>query len=86
MHFVGFFVRVEACLTWNDASMMSCNWSKLASDRSNNLIVDWIADLSCALTSIIGQQIPGKESFSLAMSTQAVSPYPTLWDVEESSA
>jgi len=73
-------VAVEACLTWNETFIMSCSLPKLSSLKSKNVIRDWIADLSCAWTSIIGQNLPSSERCSFAMNTQAVSQSPTLWD------
>jgi len=80
MHFVGLFVTLEACLGWNDTVIMSCSLSKLASYKSKNLNLDWIADLSCIWTSIKGWEMSGSESYSLAMNTRAMSPYLTLLD------
>jgi len=54
-------VTVEACLGWNDISIMSHSLSKLAYDKSKNIILDWIEDLSCPWTRIIGQDIPTQE-------------------------
>jgi len=80
MRIGGLFVALEVCLGWNDTSILSCSLSELASYKSKNLILDWIADLSCARTLIMGQEIPGSESCSLAMNIWAVSQSPTLWD------
>ena len=53
-----------------------------ASYKSKNIILDWIADLSCARSSIIAQEIPVSESCSLAMNTWVLSQSLTLWDVD----
>jgi len=82
MCFSGVFVTLEACLGRNDTSIMSRSLSMLASYKSKNVILDCIADLSCARTSIIGQEIPGSESCSLAMNTSAMSQSLTLWDAD----
>jgi len=49
-----FSVAVEVCLCWNDTSIMSSSLPKLASYKSNNGNLDWIVDLRCALTWIVG--------------------------------
>jgi len=82
MRFGGVFVAREACLGWNDAFIMSRSLSKLASYKSKNIILDWMVDISCARNSIRGQEIPGRESCSLAMNTWAVSQYPTQCDAD----
>jgi len=43
--------------------LMSRSLSKLASVKSKNVILDMIADLSCAWTSIIGQDTSAKTKF-----------------------
>jgi len=80
MHCVGIVVTLEACLGQNDTSTMCHSLSKLALFKSNNLILEWMADHSGARTSIIGQEIPGSESCSLAINTGAMSRYPTVCD------
>jgi len=69
MHFGGVFVTLEAFLGRNDPFILRLSLSKLALYKSKNVILDWIADLSCASRSIIGQQIPGSGSCSFAMKT-----------------
>ena len=53
---------------------------KLTSLKSKHVILDWIADLSCAWTSIIrqiiGQDIPSSERSSFTMNTRAMSQTP----------
>jgi len=78
----GVFVALEACLGRNDISILSRSLPKLASYKYKDLTLDWIADYSCARTSIIGQEIPGSESCSFGMNTCAVSQYPTHWDAD----
>jgi len=75
-------VAFDTCLGWNDTCIMRCSLSKLASDKSKNVILDWIADLSCAQTSIIGQDKPSSTSCSVAVNTQRVSQSPTRGDVD----
>jgi len=58
---------VAACQSWLQY------WPK-------NLILAWIAVLSCAWTSIIGQEIPRSESCCLACNMWAVSQHLALWD------
>jgi len=82
MHSDGFFVGLEMCLRCNYTSILSRNLSKLASYKSKNIILDWIADLSFAWTSIKGQENPVSESCSLAMNIQVMSQYPILQDAE----
>ena len=67
--FGGVFIALEVCLGRNDTSIMSHHLSKFAAYHSKNVILDWMADLSCARTSIRGQEIPGSRSWSLAMKT-----------------
>jgi hypothetical protein len=50
-------VVVEAYLTWDETVTMSRSLTKLTLLKSKNVIFDWIADPSCACTSIIGQII-----------------------------
>jgi len=76
------FVALEPSLGRNDTSIMSYTLSNWASYTFKNLILVWIPDHSCARPSIIGQQILGSESCSLAMNTRAMSHYPTLWDAD----
>jgi len=82
MCFSGLFVALEVGLGWNDTCTLSCSLSQLASCKSKDLVLHWIADLSCAWTSITGPAIPSSESCSLAMNTRASSQYPTLWDAD----
>jgi len=72
MCFGGVFVTLEACLGRNAISIMSRSLSTLALYKSKNLILDWMADLSCARTSIRGQELHGSKSFSLATNTWAL--------------
>jgi len=58
---------------------MTRRLSKLASYISRKLILDRIDDLSCEISSIIGQENPGGESGSRAKKTQAVSLLSTQW-------
>ena len=80
MLFGGYFVALEACLHWNDTSIMICSLSKLASDISKKLILDRIEDLSCAWSSIMGQENPASEDCIWAGKSWAMSQHPTLWD------
>jgi len=82
MHFGGLFVAVVVCLGWNDTFLMSRSLSKLASYNSKNLNLHSIADLSCARTSIMGQQLPSRASCSLAMNTGTMSQHRTVWDAD----
>jgi len=80
--FGGIFAALEACQGRNDTSIMCRSLSMLPSYRSKNLIVDWIADLSCARTSIRDLEIPGCKSCHLTMNTWAMSQYLTPWDAD----
>jgi len=86
MRFTGLLVALEACLGWNDTSIMTRSLSKLASYISKKLILDRIKDLSCAWCSIIGQENPSSESCIWAKNTQALSELLTLWDVDQRCA
>jgi hypothetical protein len=75
-------VTVEVSLGWSDTSKMSHSLSMLASDKSKTTILDCIADLSCASTSIIGQDKPSSDSSSYTMYSRASFQSPTLWDAD----
>jgi len=79
MHIGGLFVTLEECLGRNDTSIISGSLSMLASYKSKNLILHWIAYHTCSWTWILGQEIPVSEGCSCALNTQAMSPYLTLW-------
>jgi len=72
MCFGGIFVPLEVYLARNGTSIISCSLSMLALYWSMVLILDRIADLSTARSSIIGQEIPRCKSCTLAINTQAV--------------
>ena len=82
MRFGGGNVTLEGCLGRTDKSINCRSLSKWASYKSMNLILNWMADLSCARASIKGQELPGSASYSLAMKTWAMSQYSTLWDAD----
>jgi hypothetical protein len=72
----------ELCMASNDTCIMSRELSKLASDKSENLALHWIAHVCCSWTSILGQEIPGCTWGSLPMFTGSVTQSPTLCDVD----
>jgi hypothetical protein len=83
-------VTVVACLTRNETFTISRSLPKLTWLKSQNLILDWIADLICAWNSIIrqiiGQDISSSKRCSLATNTRAKSQSPILWDADQRCA
>jgi len=79
-------IQWHICRSWvvpggrNDTSIISRILWKFAFYKSKNISLDWMVDFSCARTSIRGQEIPGRESCSLAMKTGAMFQCPTLCD------
>jgi hypothetical protein len=63
MHFGGFFVALEACLDWNDTSIMTRSVSMITSYISKKLILDGIADLSYSRSSITGKENRSSKSY-----------------------
>jgi hypothetical protein len=54
--------------------------------KSKNIIRDWIVEFSCTRTSIRVEDIPGRESCSLARNSRAMTQYLTLCDADLESA